>query len=112
MTEYNLKSEIWKYPSDKASWYFVSVDKRISDKIKKEYINLKKGFGSLPVEVTVGKTTWKTSIFPQKDGPYLLPLKAKIRKDEGLSVGDKVNFSMSIIFKNDIMEKWKKNKIH
>lgn len=94
---YNLKSILWRYPSEKAAWYFLSVDKNISDKIKKDFSHLRKGFGSLPASVTTGDSTWKTSIFPQKDGPYILPVKAKVRKDKGFGEGDEIVFSVSII---------------
>lgn len=42
------------------------------------------GFGSIKVRVTIGETSFDTSIFPTKDGPYLLPVKASVRKKEGL----------------------------
>lgn len=49
------------------------------------------------VVVTLGKTSWKTSIFPDKhSGSYLLPLKALVRKKEGIFSGDKVSFSIQI----------------
>lgn len=94
---HRLKSTLWRYPSETAAWYFLSVDKNISDKIKKDFSHLRKGFGSLPVKVTIGKTVWKTSIFPQKDGPYLLPVKAKVRKEEGFGEGEEVTFTIDII---------------
>lgn len=56
-----------------------------------------KGWGSIPVTVTLGKSTWKTSIFPDKKaGTYLLPLKAAVRKKEGVGAGDKVRFEIEI----------------
>jgi hypothetical protein len=45
----------------------------------------------------IGKTLWSTSIFPDKKaGEYLLPLKAQVRKKEGLVAGDVVSFSFEI----------------
>lgn len=42
------------------------------------------------VEVTIGSSTWQTSLFPSKDvGSYILPLKKPVRRAEGLSVGDR-----------------------
>jgi hypothetical protein len=58
---------------------------------------MKRGWGSLPVEVTVGKTTWRTSIFPDKKaGAYLFPLKASVRKKEGISEGDMITLVLEI----------------
>ncbi len=53
--------------------------------------------GSLPVIATIGKTIWKTSIFPDKKiCSYLLPLKAEVRKKELLREGDKIKLSLEI----------------
>ena len=40
------------------------------------------GWGMIPVAVTIGATTWTTSLWP-KDGRYVVPLKDKIRNAEG-----------------------------
>jgi hypothetical protein len=75
-----------------AGWHFVTIPKEISENIEKEFDYLKKGWGSLPVAVTIGKTTWKTSIFPdKKTGGYVLPIKADIRKRENISANDKIS---------------------
>ena len=78
-------------------WHFLSVAKKQSEEIKKLFAGATRGWGSLPVEVTLGKTSWKTSIFPdKKSGTYLLPLKADVRKKEGVAHGDIVNFVVHI----------------
>ena len=80
-----------------AGWYFALVDKKTSEKIKKNQEGRKrKGWGSIPVTATVGKTKWKTSIFPSKDGTFLLPLKAKVRKEESIYEDDIINIKFSI----------------
>ena len=82
MNLFKFKSEVWVYPG-MAGWRFISLPKKQSGQIKKTFGGLTGGFGSLPVNVTVGKTTWKTSIFPdKKTKSYLLPLKAEVRKKE------------------------------
>ena len=44
-----------------------------------------------------GKTTWKTSIFPdKKSGTYLLPLKADVRRREGIGAGDRITSSLEV----------------
>ena len=47
-----------------------------------------RGFGSLKVVATIGSSTFKTSVFPSKDVGWLLPVKAAVRKAEGLGEGD------------------------
>lgn len=55
----------------------------------------RKGFGSVRVEVTVGDQVWRTSCFPSKDhDSYLLPIKAAVRRSEGLTKG--ADFSATI----------------
>lgn len=48
------------------------------------------GWGSIPVEVAVGKSRWKTSLFPLKKEGYFLPVKKLILKNEGLHLGDAI----------------------
>jgi len=86
---YTIKGKIWLYPGESANWHFFTIPKKESSEIKENFLGLTKGWGSLPVEVTVGKTTWTTSIFPDsKSGTYILPLKTQIRKKETLYEGD------------------------
>ncbi len=95
-TQYKIKSEVWVYPGT-AGWRFVSIDRKVSEQIKRDFTGLSKGWGSLPVEAKIGKTTWKTSIFPdKKSGEYLLPLKSEVRKSEGIYDKDQVAFSIKI----------------
>lgn len=93
---YKIRGKVWIYPGE-VRWHFVSVNKKNSQKIKEKYGKLHRGFGSLPVLVTIGKTSWKTSIFPDKiSGTYLLPLKVKVREKEEIIVGDTISFLIKI----------------
>ncbi len=59
---------------------------------------MRRGFGSVRVEATIGKTSWKTSIFPDsRSGTYLLPLKASVRRAEDLVDGDEITFALSVV---------------
>ena len=88
---------MWLYPV-MVGWHFVGLPKKESEEIKKTFGVKARGWGSIPVLVTLGKTTWNTSIFPDKQsGTYLLPLKAKVRKDEGLLVDDIVRVAVTIL---------------
>ena len=94
---YKTSSTMWIYPGEHANWHFLTVTKEISQEMMKDYKEFRKGFGSLPVEVTIGKTTWQTSVFPDtKAGTYLLPVKAKVRRDEDIYVDEKVSFSFKV----------------
>lgn len=95
-TQYNIEAKVWLYPG-MAGWHFVTIPKDISDDIKKLFGDRAKSWGSLPVEITVRSTTWKTSIFPdKKEGAYLLPLKKEIRIKENISIGDSLHFLLEL----------------
>jgi hypothetical protein len=48
--------------------------------------------------VSVGITTWKTSIFyERKKGTYLLPIKGEVRAAEGIKVDDIVRVRIEIL---------------
>ena len=105
---HRVTSEVWLYPSQVAAWHFVSLSKQLSAELDKKYRTARKGWNSLPVTVTLGptsprlrrasKTTWKTSIFfDKREQAYILPLKADVRKKEGIRQGSKVNFELRIV---------------
>lgn len=88
---------VWKYEGP-SSWYFITLSRELSQDITKAFGDIKRGWGSLPVEVTLHDVTWKTSIFPDaKRGGYLLPLKAQIRQKTGIKEGSTVSCQMRII---------------
>jgi hypothetical protein len=75
-----FRSKVWKYPG-MAGWRFLTLSKTTSATIRKQYRQQARGWGSLPVLVSIGTVEWKTSIFPDKKSAcYLLPLKSAIRK--------------------------------
>ena len=95
-SHYKIKTKVWLYPG-MAGWHFVNVPPKLSKEITKEFGGLKRGWGSLPVTVTIGKTSWKTSIFPdKKSSTYLLPLKSEVRKKEKFSSGDTITFFLQV----------------
>ena len=90
--EFNGKILYWRGP---APWYFVTVPAKQSRDIKAISGLVTYGWGVIPVLVRVGKSEWKTSLFP-KDGRYLVPIKASVRKAEDLDAGDKVTVRLEI----------------
>ena len=57
----------------------------------------RRGFGSVKVEATIGDSTWSTSLFKQKSGVWFLPVKAAVRRVEGLEEGDEVTATMTLL---------------
>jgi hypothetical protein len=90
--EFNGKIFIWKGP---APWFFVTVPEKQSQDIKAISGFVTYGWGVIPVHVRIGKTEWTTSLFP-KDGRYLVPIKASVRKAEKLEDGDNVTIQLEV----------------
>lgn len=94
---FKIKSEVWLYPG-MSGWHFLTIPKKETKEINKKFGSMKRGWGSLPVLVTLGKSKWNTSIFPDKKSEtYLLPLKSEIRKKEKVFADDSVIFSIKIL---------------
>lgn len=94
-TLYKVRSEVVLWPGAQGAWHFAYVDKKQSEAIRKKYTGPRRGFGAVRVRVQIGKTKWETSIFPDsRSGVYILPLKAKVRRAEGISAGDKISITL------------------
>ncbi|WP_276958179.1 DUF1905 domain-containing protein [Allomeiothermus silvanus] len=89
-----FSGEVWQWRGP-APFYFVTVPAEQSRAIKDVAKLVTYGWGVIPVRVRIGKTEWKTSLFP-KDGLYLVPLKDVVRKAEGLAEGDRVTVWLEI----------------
>jgi hypothetical protein len=87
---------LWRYPGA-GGWHFVSLPPEISADITDLTAGTRRGFGSVRVAVTVGATSWRTSLFPDsKTGAYLLPVKKAVRVAERPDVGDRVRAVLQI----------------
>lgn len=93
---FKFSAKVWLWPGD-APWHFVTLPKKLSEEIDFYFGHIKGGWGSIRDSVTLGKTLWKTSIFPDKKiGSYILPLKIEVRKKESLREGDDIKLSLEI----------------
>lgn len=96
MKMFFFTAKLWIYPGQ-AAWHFITVPKKESAVIKEKHGKNARGWGSLPVAVAIGGTSWNTSIFPdRRSGTYLLPVKAAVRKKEGLEEGEPVSVKCAI----------------
>lgn len=80
----------WRGP---APFHFVAVPDELCDEVREYAAYASYGWGVVPVSVTLGGTTWSTSLFP-KDGGYLVPIKDAVRRAEGVEVGDSVELEL------------------
>jgi hypothetical protein len=94
---YRFEAPLWEHDGP-AAWFFVSLPEDVADDIDQRFGHLEAGFGSLRVELVVGSTTWRTSIFPDtRRGTYLLPVKKAVRLAEGLADGAAVAVDLVVI---------------
>lgn len=90
----------WTGGANNGTWHFVTIDGASAEVLSGTAIMRKlegnaRGFGSLKVKARIGGSVFATSVFPSKaDGGWLLPVKAAVRKAEGVSEGDEVEVSL------------------
>jgi len=82
----------WKGP---APWYFITVPEDECSDLQATSAFVSYGWGMIPVTAQIGATEWTTSLFP-KDGRYLVPVKASVRKAERLGEGETVVVLLTI----------------
>jgi Domain of unknown function (DUF1905) len=92
-------AELWIWDARRNdSWTFVSLPPDASEEIRDLADGPRRGFGSLRVRVTIGGSTWATSIFPDSTrGTYVLPVKRAVRKAEALDAGDVATVTIDVI---------------
>lgn len=91
-------AELWEWeasPDQGAAWVFVTVPADEGEEIRWRS-GPPVGFGSVRVEATVGGTTWRTSVFPDKTRGYVLPVKKAVRRAEALDVGEAVRVRLAL----------------
>jgi hypothetical protein len=94
-----FSAKLWKWAGGKVAWYFVSLPHNLYAEIKTSYPLSQTGFGSIPVEVSVAQSCWKTSIFPDsKSQTYLLPVKKSVRLKEGLQQDCELLVTLDILY--------------
>ena len=101
MTMHPLRAELWEHsPGEPGSWHFVTVPADLAEELTLES-GPPAGFGSVRVEVRVGGTTWRTSIFPNSDGTYVLPVKKAVRRAEDLHAGMACELVLEVLSERD-----------
>ena len=104
MEDFTVTTPLWRWQSATApaAWYFLTIAGEAADAIRLaaitgQWLDGRRGFGSARVEARIGDSAWKTSVFPHREsGGWLLPVKAAIRKAEGLVEDDAVTVTVSL----------------
>lgn len=90
--EFSGEIIVWRGP---APHHFVPVPPEQAADIQAVSAQFTYGWGVIPVAVTLGDTTWTTSLFP-KDDTYLVPIKAAVRAAERVGAGDTVGIRLRL----------------
>lgn len=89
---------LWQWEARRAdAWTFVSLPTDVADDIL-DVVSVRRGFGSVRVEASVGSTTWRTSVFPSAEQrTFVLPVKRAVRRAEGVGVGDTLEVRLRVL---------------
>lgn len=96
---FSFSAKVWVYPGTNP-WFFVTVPKKESEILKGIMKNYpRRGFGAVKTEVTIGNTSWTTSVFPESlSGMYILPVKKQVRIREDLYESDIAHIILTPLF--------------
>ncbi|MDX6374761.1 MAG: hypothetical protein QOD98_3749 [Nocardioidaceae bacterium] len=95
MDSWTFDAELWS-SEQFAAWAFLTLPAEVGDDVRL-LSGPPTGFGSVRVEVTLGTSTWRTSVFPDKERGYVLPVKSAVRRREGLELDDRVELTLALV---------------
>lgn len=91
---------VWRGSSGQpspAAWHFLTIDGPVAEQVRAAAPGRTAAWGSVRVNVRIGKTAWSTSAFPSKaHAGYLLPIKAAVRRAERLAEGALITAQLSL----------------
>jgi hypothetical protein len=90
-----VTAPLWLWSGGK--WHFMTVPAEEADEIRAHSLLNRGGFGSVKVEATINGVSWRTSVFPQKSGGYLLPVKKDVRCKADIAAGDQVTLTLELL---------------
>jgi hypothetical protein len=91
----SVTAPLWLWSGGR--WHFITVPEKQAVEIRAHSLLNRGGFGSVKVEATIHDVTWRTSVFPQKSGGYLLPVKSDVRRRAGIADGDEVIVKLELL---------------
>ena len=93
-----VSAPMWLWSGGQGAWHFLTIAEDQAVEIRAHSFGGERwGFGSVRVAATIGDVTWRTSVFPQKSGGYILPVKAEVRRRAGVGVGDLVSVELELL---------------
>lgn len=93
---------LWRWTGGSGgSWHFLTIDGAAGEALSGTALMRRMdrtigGFGSLKVTARIGDSVFRTSLFPSRELGWLLPVKAAVRKAEGIGEGDSVEVLLEV----------------
>ena len=93
---------LWRWTGGSGgSWHFLTIDGAAGEALSGTALMRRMertigGFGSLKVTARIGDSVFRTSLFPSRQLGWLLPVKAAVRKAEGIGEGDSVEVLLEV----------------
>lgn len=93
---------LWRWTGGSGgSWHFLTIDGAAGEALTGTALMRRMertigGFGSLKVTARIGDSAFRTSLFPSRELGWLLPVKAAVRKAEGIGEGDEVTVQLEV----------------
>lgn len=96
--DFVFRAELWQWEAQTTSaWFFVTLPPEVAADLRME-AGPPRGFGSVRVEVVLGPSTWRTSVFPESGGTsFVLPVKKAVRVAAGIEEGDVVEVIVRLV---------------
>jgi hypothetical protein len=82
----------WRGP---APFFFATTPDSVTHELETSARHLSYGWGCIPVDITVGKTTFSTALIP-REGTYFVPLKLALRKAEAIDLGHSLKIKVEV----------------
>ncbi|MCL3859646.1 DUF1905 domain-containing protein [Actinotalea sp. K2] len=94
---YRFTTTLWQ-TEGVGPWVMLTVPFEQADAIDEVSQGQRHGFGSVRVEVRIGTTTWRTSLFPdRRRKSFVMGVKRAVRDAEGLDVGDTAEVEVTLL---------------
>jgi hypothetical protein len=93
----NVTAPLWLWSGEGGSWHFITVPEELSGELRAQKLVQRRGFGSVRVEATINGVIWRTSVFPQKSGAFILPVKSDVRRRANIAAGEDVTLMLDLI---------------
>ncbi|GAB6903520.1 DUF1905 domain-containing protein [Kineosporia succinea] len=93
--DFRFEAELieWRGP---APYYFLPIPPEMVDAVREVAADVTYGWGMVPVEATIGASSWETSLWP-REGGYLLPVRKWVQKAQTMDVGETATVGMRVV---------------